>query len=222
MTNSKKLTSMALIGFFLLAVSVVALDARVKINMSELSFESTGTESTESIGNYIIVGAGYFLNSYSDTLLFLNRVEMSDLDGADYNELQLILYRSMENMNNARKTYSRLREIAGRTPYKQDIVKRLMTFKYAGLQKEKNLNRPIFDEVKSYLKNGDTRGIYARALAATEQILQLQQTVNAAIDSGRLPEITDLWRLNQLYSDALLFGQYVSEVFLRIKTDAGI
>jgi hypothetical protein len=37
------------------------------------------------------------------------------------------------------------------------------------------------------------------------------------IDSGQFPVLEDLWRLNQAYAEALLLGQYTSEVFARVK-----
>ncbi len=166
-----------------------------------------------SIKLYIIEGAGYFLNSYSDMHLFLNKVEMSELNGIDYKELRDILFRAIENMEKAKEAYYNLKQKADNTPYNQSVIDNLLSFDYKGFQKERGLNKKIFKDVESYLSKGDVRGFFTILLSNTEQILNKLYTIKESVDAEKFPEISTLWRINQDYSGTMLFGQYAAEIF---------
>jgi hypothetical protein len=174
-------------------------------------------ESTPGIESIIIVGAGYFLRSQSDFLLFLNKIELSQLEGVNYTEMQNLLNIAIDNMEKARQEYVRLVEFAYATPYRQEVIQKLKTFDYEGLLAEKGLNPVIFKDAENYLKVGDLRGLHSRALLDTKNILAVLYQLKPVIDSGQFPVLEDLWRLNQAYAEAHLLGQYTSEVFARVK-----
>jgi hypothetical protein len=44
-------------------------------------------------------------------------------------------------------------------------------------------------------------------------IIEQLQAVKTSMDAGTLPGISLLWRMNQAYSESLLTGQYIAEVF---------
>ena len=84
-----------------------------------------GGKNAPTIRKYIIEGAGYFLKSHSDFLLFLNKIELSELNGIDYIELQNIIKRVIENLENAKAAYENLISIAKETPYNESVIEKL-------------------------------------------------------------------------------------------------
>lgn len=171
----------------------------------------------QNIESYIIDGAGYFLGSNADFFLFLNKIEMSDLNGVDYNELRTILNRAIENMEKAKSIYTSLVQTASNTTYRQSFIDGLKAFDYTGYQKKCNLNGVMFKEVKAYLYKGNVTGVFARIHGRTGKILDSLYAVKKYIDADTFPVIPNLWRINQTYGETLLFGQYAAEVFSNIK-----
>ena len=184
----------------------------IMANRGDCAFGGGG-EKGGSIKSYIIEGAGYFLNSYSDSLLFLNRIEMSEMNGIDYKELKGILYKAIENMENARDAYSNLKQTADNTPYNQAFINQLLYFDYAGFQKKRGLNNAIFKTVESYLRKGDVRGFFTLLLSRSEKILNQLYTIKEWVDTETYPLLSTLWRINQDYSITMLFGQYAADIF---------
>ena len=203
--------------FFIFVINM-NIYSYVIANRGDCAFSEGGGEGISivkdiSIKLYIIEGAGYFLNSYSDMHLFLNKVEMSELNGIDYKELRDILFRAIENMEKVKVAYYNLKQKADNTPYNQSVIDNLLSFDYQGFQKERGLNKQIFRDVKYYLSKGDVRGFFTILLSNTEQILSKLYTVKESVDAEKFPEISTLWRINQDYSGTMLFGQYASEIF---------
>lgn len=170
-----------------------------------------------SIKSNIVAGAGYFLNSYSDALLLLNRVELADVNGIDYPELRETLYRAIENMEKAKDAYTLLTETAENTPYNRVFIDQLLLFDYAGLQKENALNSAVFTDVQALLAKGDVTGVFSRILAGTGTVLDTLYTVKDRVDAGKFPAVSDLWRLNAAYGETMMFGQSAAEVFASVK-----
>jgi len=149
-------------------------------------------------------------------LLLLNKIEMSDLYGVNYNDLRDTLYSAIESMEGAKEAYITLKQRAETTPYIQEKINRLISFDYTGFQEEKGLDSIIFNDVEVYLKEGDVTGLFGETLSAMETILRMLYQVKKTIDNDQLPENSSLWRLNQKYSKTLLFGQYAAEVFYAV------
>ena len=208
-----------ILRFFLVVFTLFFLSMNVFgviwANDSDSGFDESGggKAANTTIRQYVIEGAGYFLDAYSDTLLFLNKIELAELDGVDYTELSLILTRAIDTMTDARTTYVNLAQKADQTPYNQPIITGLMNFNYTDFQQENALNSIIFDRVTGYLKKGDIRGIYHHLLLDIEDILDLLIGIKAEVDSHLFPGISNTWQLNHTSSQSLVFGQYVSMVF---------
>jgi hypothetical protein len=181
-----------------------------------------GSESTllqeKTIRDYVIEGAGYFLESYSGFLLFLNKVELNELQGLDYNEVQMILNSAIEKMENARDIYTRLKQEADVTPYNPDMIDQLMNFDYDDFQETNHLVAPIFKQVEYYLEKGNIREMFDEALLDMEKILDIASLIKGRIDRGEFPEVSRLWELNEFCSVSLLFGQYAARVFQEINS----
>ena len=184
--------------------------ARVIANTSEIAFEEPGSTG---IRQYVIEAAGDFLNSQSNFLLFLNKIEMEELNGIDYAELQQVINNAVVHMENARTKYNDLTQLADSTPYDQPTITQLMNFNYTSFQESKGLNSVIFNKGKTYLSCGDVRGLYHQLLADTQSILDQLTVIKSVVDAGVIPENSGLWQVNQSYCETLLFGQYAAEIF---------
>ncbi|MCX6584535.1 MAG: hypothetical protein NT166_30560 [Candidatus Aminicenantes bacterium] len=176
-----------------------------------------GIEISSTIENYVLRGAGYFLNGYADTLLFLNTVELAKLEGLQYDSLTKIIGDAAADMENAYTTYAALVQEAAQTPYNPDVIRQLEILDYKGFMEKNNLNPVIFKKVEGYLSKGNVRGVYYYLYTAVESILPVQYRVKAAVEAGKFPAVADLWLLGQTYSETLLFGQYVAQIFYEIK-----
>jgi hypothetical protein len=161
----------------------------------------------------IIEGAGYFLSSQSDMLLFLNRLELAGLSTPDYAELQYLLNRAVKNMEKAVETYKTLASTAAVTPYNPQVISQLMEFDYTGYEKTNALNVEVFARLKTYLSKGDINGVIFIMKRDMESILQQLYVLKAFVDKQEFPGLSLLWRVNQSYQQAMLSGQYVAEVF---------
>lgn len=202
-----------LLGVLVLCVFQMNAFSRIILNGSPEGFEGPEQPVIEGL---VIEGAGYFLESQSDTLLLLNKIELSDLDGVDYAELQLLVNNALTNMENAKGKYTSLTQIADTTPYDQTVIDQLTAFDYYSFQQANDLNSVIFGEMETYLGSGDIRGLYHKILSDTQTIIDKLTVVKAGLDAGTIPVTSDLWRLNQSYSDTLFTGQYAAEVFYEI------
>jgi hypothetical protein len=197
-----------------IAFSAIWKNWRECVNESDCIAETSTL--TPPLKTYVIESAGYFLNSHSDYQAFLNRVEMAEINGIDYNNLKEILYSAIENMEKAKSAYSNLKATSEKIPYNQAVIDKLMKFDYNGFRVQYGLIEPIFKKVKAFLSKGDIAGLDKTSLANMDTILKKLYEIKAAVDKDQFPEIALLWRINQLYIEDHLFGQYVSEVFKAI------
>lgn len=201
--------------------------ALVYLNGSDWGFdelwESASVMDTSaqdrSISALVVEGAGHFLQSNSDFMLFLNRAEMSELNGVDFNELKATLDNAILNIENARDTYLLLKQKADGTPYNYGIIAELDSFNYEVFQREQDLVPSVFREVKAFLGDGQIRGVYGKILADTEEILAIANAIKASVDAEQFPELSTLWNLGHSCSRSLLFGQYVARVFYEVKKE---
>lgn len=173
--------------------------------------------SGSSIGQLIVTGAGHFLQSYSDMMLFCQQIETAETSGADYTSWRAVIDRAIENLAGADDTYKILAETAGATPYNPDVIAKLAAFDYAGFMAAKGLNPAVFVRVVKLLRRGDVTGVYVQLQADCAAILERLTGVRTLVDQGIFPDIESVWRINQEFAQTMLFGQYVAEVFYALK-----
>jgi hypothetical protein len=183
---------------------------------SNSSSSVAGIQSVGHIGTLVIIGAGHFLKSHSDFQLFLNKYELSELHGICFEELQLILNNCIYSMESTKFTYYDLKTIAALTPYDQSVIENLKEFDYDGFLQGLNLNPAVFQKVRGFLSHGDVNGSINAIYLKTLKLLPMLYSIKIDIDKNTLPEISKLWELNQEYSNALLFGQYIAWIFKSI------
>ncbi len=169
-----------------------------------------------SINTCIIDGAGYFLNSQAAVLLFLNKIEMSEVAGLNYNDLRETLYQAIENMELAKGAYTDLTGIAAVTPYKIAVIKRLKIFDYEGYRTRNGLNGVTFKKVEQYLGKGDVTNFFNEMLTGMENILDMLYALKETVDKDRFPLNQSLWKLAQAYSEFHMAGQYAAQVFYEV------
>jgi len=202
-----------LLAVFILSAWSGQAYARLVYNQVDGCFDDTGRPA---IRTHTIEAAGYFLKAYSEILALSDRIEMSDLRGIDYHESRLLVDRAIFNLENAREKYLVLNQIAANTPYNPGVINNLLIFNYREFRENQQLKGLQFDQAKSFLMNGDVRGIFDKALADVENILEKLDRVKIAIYSLSLPEMSDIWELNRLCSEFMLFGQYSARIFYRV------
>lgn len=211
--HSKLAVLKVLMGVLILCVFQMYGFSRFMLNGTDEAF----TEQQQPvIKSYVMEGAGYFLKSQADTLLLLNKIELSDLNGLNYTELQQLLNNAIINMENARAKYTALTQTADTATYQASIIDRLTIIDYYSFQQTNGLNSVIFNQAVSYFNSGDIRGLYHKILSDTQAILDKLTFIKSYIDTNTLPQTSYFWRLNQSYSDTLLSGQYAAEIFYNI------
>lgn len=228
MIKQKKQSGLKIfLGVFILLMFNILSHSRMLVNGGHESYDDPGEQSSSSTATVkatatsrmaanIIVGGSHFLNSHSYTLLLLSKIEMSDLNGVNYNDLQATLNNAIKHMEGAKEAYTTLFQIAEVTPYNQNVINRLISFDYIGFQEKRGLNSIIFKDVEEYLSNGDVTGLLGEVLSSTGTILEMLYQVKNTIDTDQLPENSTLWRINQKYFEVLLFGQYAAEMFYAV------
>jgi len=222
--KNKALIIGAILGMVLMANLSIKSYPRFHGNFGECTVEpgcegvdgsSTGVYIPESSGIlkiYIIDGAGYVLNTYSHLGTFLRLIEMSELNGPDYGKMRETLYSMIEDMERARDTYYIVHSLMQSTPYKQSVIERLKAFDYDGFRETSGLSSVVFERVKEYLECGDVRGVYAAVHKNTGNILDQLYVLKDILEADKLPHISQVWRLNQTFTETVLFGSYFSQV----------
>jgi hypothetical protein len=220
----KKTILLFLIGVLIFGAS--SIYARLHSNSSDSAFdEGDGTNSTgkanlacsSTIRELIIKGAEYFFKAHSDINVLSEKIEISDINGADYYMLWCTVNSALNNMNMARYYYQYLEIKANNTPYNQVVINKLLDFDYDSFQEENGLLKDVFSEVKSYLVNGNVRGIYIRTSIYFGSLINTLETIKEELEAGRVPDNSHMWNLNQICARSHMFGQYVARVFNVIK-----
>lgn len=216
--NKGQLIAKLLTGLFLIFLTTNGF-SRIYHNGSGGAYEPPdGGEKTSTNVNiieiYVERGAGYFLKGYSDFITFLNRVELQEQNGVDYDELRQLIDSALNHIKNAKYTYHQLVGIAEVTPYNLAVISKLKNFDYDAFIEEKSLNRIIFEkEVEKYLAKGDITGIYKRTYQKLNTFEVILTSFKIEVDSNRIPGLPALWYLNESWMVALAAGQYVAGVF---------
>jgi hypothetical protein len=213
-------------GILTLLLSM-ALFGLVVANHSETSYDgdedggddtlSTMQSQTPGLKIMIVRGAGCFLESNAYFQHFLQRVETAELNGADHAEWRSLLEHAVTGLESAGVTYRQLKNRAAGLPYNPGVIFNLLVFDYRGFRSKNGLNKTVFSRVEYFLSRGNVTGVYGEISARTDELLELLRVVKKSVDSDTLPPIRQLWKINQLYFDTLLFGQYVAMVFNTVK-----
>ena len=175
------------------------------------------TNDGSRLKTLIILGAGKFLKSHAHFQQFLHRVELAEISGVNYDEWWGILNDTIYNIECSRVYYYYFKTLAAWTPYNQNFIGALLYFDYKGFQEKRGLNEEIFSRIELLLRTGNVTGVYEEIYRKTGEISRLLRSVKHDLDKDIFPGIPLLWKINQKYFDALLFGQYAAMVFNEVK-----
>lgn len=218
--KKSRLFPKALIGIFLIMIYFNAFPF-IYDNGAGTGYGGEGDKTSSYTGSmiegYIIEGAGYFLNGYSDVLMLLNKIEVSGTKGLDFTELNKLLDSALDNIKNSKNIYYNLIRAAEITPYNEPIISKLINFDYVSFMMKNSLNSEIFQAVEKNLRSGNITGIFKQNYADMEYLEGLLLIIKEKVSANEMPVINKLWKLNQEYASALLYGQYVAQVFYAIK-----
>lgn len=191
-------------------------------NYSEKSFTNPDgwtptVNASEIVKDLLIKGATSFLRGQSNSDELVSKLEAAELEGLDYFELQTLVSKGLANMKAACHYYQELDGLARNLSYNPRVIEQLKAFDYLSQAREYEVNMDIFSEVKSYLCEGNIRGVYARFYTYTSTIVRMLETVQAEISAVGNPDTLNIWRLNQECAHMHLFGQYIAQIFRKIK-----
>lgn len=176
----------------------------------------SGVKGNFSLTTLVIQGAGHYLKAYSGALLVVNKAEMSDLYGVNFDEFNQLLDQAIIDTQLTLETYAALVNEANITPYNPHVINKLTAFDYRDFRNGKGLNANVFDKVEHYLEKGNIRGTYSYILSKLDGMLGMLNKVKDAAVDNKLPDNELIWRINQEFSETLLFGQYSAEVFYKL------
>ncbi|MCP4155592.1 MAG: hypothetical protein GY757_48155 [bacterium] len=161
---------------------------------------------------YVITGAGYFLDSHTQVLRFLKQYELAGLNGSDCSELEGILKEAITAIKNAEDTYIALTQEVEKTSYDPTVIDALIGFDYSAFQNREHLNATIFAGVSHYLARGDVRGVCGRLLDDIKESKILLFQIRRMVESNKFPALSHVRKLGLTYSGSYIFGQYVAMV----------
>jgi len=182
---------------------------------------SGGTTAVQSVSDspiesQVIRGAYFFLQAQSEINALMSVVEISDIEGLNYDLLLSHTEKAITHIKDAFYTYQNLIQLAEQTPYNSDILSLLKSFNYDEFSQDNGLNPIIFNQVTLYLKNGDITGTYRYIQNAFFEMHTMLNQVWLEATMDMTPNLPNLWRLSAKSSETLIFGQYISRVFYRI------
>lgn len=222
----RKIFTMTFVFVLIIFTFTSSVFAWIYANDSEGAYGGTSAGRTK-VGNLdavttmrqlIIEAAGHFLKSHSAMLQFLERIELTPLEGADYETLPDIINTAVRHMERANTLYSELINLAKNTPYNPDVIEKLANFNYNEYLEQNKLHPEVLKHAASFLSSGDITGVYLRLKSDMISILEKLYKIKLDTDHGSFPALDTLWRVNREYACSLLFGQCIAQVFNIIKT----
>jgi hypothetical protein len=170
----------------------------------------------EVVSGLTVESASLFLRSNAATIMLLNEVETGYEGEFDFAAALKLAGSAISKLEEVKTTYEKITEIFRTAPYAQVLIHKLATFDYEGFADTNNLNKEIMGKVASYLSRGDLLGLCEKKLEYLRDILSLYYTIRDRLSSRTKPPIGAFWSLLNQYSNALLFGNYVTLVFSSI------
>lgn len=211
--KNKTVINVFIMIFLLVALSNFAFPWWTVNNSDSAFTEPMGKEVGISLENYIVTGAGYFLDSYAHTLLFMRKLELGGESSVKDEDTLLLLDAALKSITQANQTYLELKRRADNTPYNQPVIEALSTYDYEDFRLANGIEDKVFDRARDFLAKGDIRSIYGAMVDDTDSICKLLLRVKTQVNAGAFPLTFDVWKLDQAYSGTERFGQYVSRVF---------
>ena len=174
----------------------------------DLSLSKSGYVS--DIRYLVIESAFHLLSGNQNFQNLLKTVELSELYGIDYNDLNDQVSKVIVNLENAELIYSDLISITADLVYENVKVKKLTVFDYENAGQSKI--PMIWGKVKDILSKGDVSGALKATYQDISRLLYVLKDIKNKITLKQFP-LSDFRQANQLFFETQLFAQYCAEVY---------
>ncbi len=177
-----------------------------------------GGKSGSRAEEFIIQGASYYLQSYSDFLLLLNESETGLIKGFDLTRAQQVIESGLDKLRVSEENYLLALAIIKKTVFDEAWLKALSAFDYERLAAERHLYPQVINQVAAFLTKGDVAGLYQQMADNLEGMITNLQALKEKAQEGILPGMEALRTLYRQYSDFMTSGYYASLVFSTVKS----
>ena len=170
-------------------------------------------KTTQSITN----GAANFLQSYSNILILLNESELSEAVGFNFYIARTAANKALISLKYSREQYMQALLVMKSANFESSAIQKLQEFDYDKLVEYRQLNPCIMNRVSGFLSKGDLAGLFEKALKDMDATIDNLSPIRNCLQQDIIPDLEDLRKLYQQYSDFMTFGYYCSLVFSEIK-----
>ena len=202
-------TGKVLMGAVILATIFTYLQALVLMN----GIEPYGGKDGAAIESRVIGGTSMFLQSNADAFLLFSEVETGFGNNFNFNKALELADSAVKKLNTSREYYAQVLAIAVSTEYDQPGLDRLRKFDFKGFIAANGLVAEIMERVAVHLREGDIPGVLRQNLKNIDEILIGMKEVQGLMEKEIQPPLESIWNLLQMYSEAILYGNYSTLVF---------
>lgn len=158
----------------------------------------------------VVTGSIHFLKAkiYVDSLLY--EFEKSALEPFDVAVSLDHLEKAISELEIAKTKYAETIKIGVRIGYNEKKSSMFKSFDYDSYVDFSHFNGEVSQKVKGYLSNFNIIGIYQKCLDDINEILVTQSIILEQLKAGKRPNLSDIWKIMQQYSETSLFGNYAS------------
>lgn len=178
--------------------------------------------NNEEIGDSMIDGASYFMESYSVAMMLIYEREIAEKGNFNAANSSRNVDMSIYKLELSKNCYIKAVNLAKKIGYNPSRIDQLKNFDYDNFRLESNLDIQIMDEVKKYLLKGDVIGLYNKNVENIELILFYLYNFRDILKSGQKPDISLYWDLIRSYSRALLFGNFATSSAKQAFSEGGL
>lgn len=174
-----------------------------------------------TIGGLVSEGGTFFLQSKGYFNFFVSRVEYSEIQGPNYEEMNIHLLAAIENLESAIDKYSLLCYTADNAQYNDNIVY-LIKYDYNGFKESNSVDLDVFCKVEEFLSQGKVKEVYHYALNEFLVLRGMLEEIKASVQLKRFPDINLVWKANEKFFNLGHFGQNCSQIFRNVKENEGL
>jgi hypothetical protein len=175
--------------------------------------DSDDNKATQSITN----GAANFLQSYANILILLNESELSEQVGFNFTTARTAVNKALKSLISSREQYMQTFLEMRQVNFESSAIQKLKEFDYNNLVENRQLNPCVMNRVSWFLGKGDLVGLFEKVVKDLDDTIINLSVVRSCLQQDIIPDLEDLRRLYQQYSDFMTFGYYCSLVFSEIK-----
>jgi hypothetical protein len=201
------------IGLVLIGTSIAYLNAFWAANDPYSPFPK---KTSLQIGSLITDSASQLLQSASEAFLFMNEVEIAELNGLNFGAALQRVDLASAKVEQALKIFNEIIAVGSETGYDEVRIEKLKAFNYEQFARENGLNRETMTLVAKYLSQGNVLGFYYAHVANLKKLLNILNVIKKNLLDGKLSENKVLWSLLHQYNSTMMFSNYASLVFYTI------